>query len=120
MQIYVLSVSDLYSAAQGRPFPDIRDLLVDQSWKDVLQGELDKEYMMALTKFVSQEASGTLPIYPPPAVVFNAFNSCPFEAVKVVILGQVSLLYFEYHLTSQRSATLNNNVMTALWLDALM
>ena len=71
------------------PFPELKTLLVEKSWKEVLGNELEKPYMQNLYQFVQQEASKDFPIYPPPAKVFNAFNSCPFDKVKVVILGQV-------------------------------
>jgi hypothetical protein len=51
--------------------------------------------MQKLYQFVKQEASSNFPVYPPPAKVFNAFNSCPFERVKVVILGQVRTLFYD-------------------------
>lgn len=74
--------------AQGLPFPELNSLLVDQSWSEVLDCESRKPYMDKLYQFVRGEAAGGFPIYPPPAKVFNAFNTCPFEKVKVVILGQ--------------------------------
>lgn len=64
-------------------------LLVDQSWLEILQGELQKQYIDKLAQFVCQEVAGKYPIYPPAAKVFNAFNTCPLNNVKVVILGQV-------------------------------
>ena len=66
-------------------------LLVDQSWLEILQGELQKQYIDKLAQFVRQEVAGKYPIYPPAAKVFNAFNTCPLNNVKVVILGQVRM-----------------------------
>lgn len=60
---------------------------IEQSWKDVLSSEFDKSYFIQLTQFVRQEYS-TKTIYPPGRLIFNAFNSCPFLQVKVVIIGQ--------------------------------
>lgn len=60
---------------------------IEQSWKDVLSNEFDKSYFIQLTQFVRQEYS-TKTIYPPGRLIFNAFNSCPFHQVKVVIIGQ--------------------------------
>jgi hypothetical protein len=76
-------------AGRGVAFPELSQLLVDESWREVLQDELQKQYMEKLYQFVLEEAAGKFPIYPPPAKVFNAFNTCPFNSVKVVILGQV-------------------------------
>jgi uracil-DNA glycosylase len=73
---------------RGVAFPEFPQLLLDESWLEVLRGELQKQYMEKLYQFVLEEAAGKFPIYPPPAKVFNAFNTCPFNSVKVVILGQ--------------------------------
>ena len=73
------------------PYPEMFELLVEQSWVETLQGELRKQYMDKLAHFVREEAAGKFPIYPPAAKVFNAFNTCPFTSVKVVILGQVGI-----------------------------
>lgn len=79
-------------AARGVAFPELSKLLIDESWLEVLREELQKQYMDKLYQFVLEEAGGKFPIYPPPARVFNAFNTCPFNSVKVVILGQVRAL----------------------------
>lgn len=83
-----------FLAARGVAFPKLTELLVDESWREILQEELQKQYIDNLYKFVLEEAAGKFPIYPPPANVFNAFNTCPFNSVKVVILGQVRTLVF--------------------------
>lgn len=60
---------------------------IEESWKQRLQTEFNKAYFTKLTDFVRQEYSqGT--IYPPGKLIFNAFNLCPFDKVKVVIIGQ--------------------------------
>ena len=64
------------------------DVKIEQSWKDVLESEFSKEYFTRLTQFVKEEYNGDTPIYPPARLIFNAFNHCPFDKVKVVILGQ--------------------------------
>lgn len=74
--------------AKGVSFPKFESLLVDKSWVGVLGVEFKKPYMERLHQFVIQEAAGRIPIYPPPAKLFNALNSCPFDKVKVVIIGQ--------------------------------
>ena len=61
---------------------------IENSWKEVLATEFEKDYFKRLTAFVKEEYSGTTPIYPPARLIFNAFDHCPFDKVKVVILGQ--------------------------------
>ena len=60
---------------------------IEQSWKEQLASEFDKEYFKSLTDFVRQEYQSTT-VYPPGSYIFNAFEHCPFDKVKVVILGQ--------------------------------
>ena len=63
------------------------DVRIDQSWKEHLQTEFDKPYFRTLTDFVKDEyAHG--PVYHPGRLIFNAFDLCPFDKVKVVIIGQ--------------------------------
>lgn len=60
---------------------------IEPSWAKILQNEFDKEYFARLTQFVRDEyGRGTC--YPPGREIFNAFNLCPLERVRVVILGQ--------------------------------
>ena len=49
--------------------------------------EFEKDYFVKLTNFVRQEYQTTT-VYPPGRLIFNAFNLCPFNKVKVVIIGQ--------------------------------
>lgn len=63
------------------------DVKIEQSWKTRLQNEFEKEYFINLTNFVKKEYN-SFTIYPPGRLIFNAFDKCPFENVKVVILGQ--------------------------------
>lgn len=60
---------------------------IEESWKQRLQNEFDKPYFENLVTFVKKEYATTT-VYPPGKLIFNAFNLCPFENVKVVILGQ--------------------------------
>lgn len=60
---------------------------IEQSWNEQLKDEFEKEYFEKLTGFVRNEYSTTA-CYPPGKLIFNAFNLCPFNEVKVVILGQ--------------------------------
>ena len=60
---------------------------IEDSWKQLLQEEFDKPYFENLTRFVRSEyAAGT--VYPPGSQMFAAFDACPFDKVRVVILGQ--------------------------------
>ena len=61
---------------------------IEQSWKEILKNEFEKDYFKRLTTFVREEYQGDTPIYPPARLIFNAFDHCPFDKVKVVILGQ--------------------------------
>lgn len=63
------------------------DVQIEPSWKLRLAGEFEKPYFAALTDFVRQEYR-TATCYPPGKLIFNAFNLCPFDKVKVVIIGQ--------------------------------
>lgn len=60
---------------------------IEQSWEEVLCEEFNSPYFYQLVKFVKQEYA-TKTIFPPGKLIFNAFNLCPFDKVKVVILGQ--------------------------------
>ncbi|MES2623423.1 MAG: uracil-DNA glycosylase [Patescibacteria group bacterium] len=60
---------------------------IEESWKNALAEEFDKEYFKALSQFVRDEY-GKHSIYPNPKDVFRAFELCPFNKVKVVIIGQ--------------------------------
>lgn len=60
---------------------------IGDSWKRGLQPEFDKPYFYNLTNFVKEEYSKHT-IYPPGKFIFHAFNTCPFDKVKVVIIGQ--------------------------------
>ena len=60
---------------------------IEDSWKKVLGKEFEKPYFAQLTEFVRNEYS-TGTIYPPAKLIFNAFDHCPFDKVKVVIIGQ--------------------------------
>ncbi|MEO7427347.1 MAG: uracil-DNA glycosylase [Fibrobacteria bacterium] len=64
------------------------DPKIDPSWKDRLAGEFRKPYFAELKKFLKAEKSDGAVIYPPGPLIFNAFNKTPFDAVKLVILGQ--------------------------------
>lgn len=61
---------------------------LEASWKRVLQDEFQKPYFTALKAFLQSEKQAGKTIYPPGKLIFNAFDSTPFEQVKVVIIGQ--------------------------------
>lgn len=63
------------------------DVRIEESWRQHIGAEFDKQYFIDLTSFVRQEYMQTM-CYPPAKMIFNAFNLCPFDQVKVVIIGQ--------------------------------
>ena len=60
---------------------------IDNSWREHIGAEFEKPYFSMLTDFVRHEYTTTT-CYPPGSLIFNAFNLCPFDRVKVVIIGQ--------------------------------
>lgn len=65
------------------------DVRIDPSWKSVLNDEWSKPYFIHLTDFVRQQyAAPSVTVYPPGGKIFAAFDACPFDDVKVVIIGQ--------------------------------
>ena len=60
---------------------------IEESWKEVLSGEFRSPYFSQLKDFLVEEKK-RFRVFPPGALIFNAFNHTPFEKVKVVILGQ--------------------------------
>lgn len=63
------------------------EVAIEESWKEKLNDEFGKPYFEELIRFVKEEYK-THTVYPPGKLIFNAFDSCPFDACKVVILGQ--------------------------------
>ena len=63
------------------------DVQIEPSWKQHLAPEFEKPYFVKLTNFVRQEYRTTT-CYPPGKLIFNAFNLCPYDKAKVVIIGQ--------------------------------
>ncbi len=63
------------------------DVKIEKSWKEQLTDEFSKPYFEQLTSFVKDEYKQNI-VYPPGPAIFNAFEHCPFDNVKVVILGQ--------------------------------
>ena len=63
------------------------DVKIEESWKDLLKEEFEKPYFSELIQFVKEEYKHNR-IFPPGKLIFNAFDHCPIENTKVVILGQ--------------------------------
>jgi len=62
---------------------------MENSWKKILQPEFEQPYFEKLSKFVeSSYREFPEQIFPPENQIFRAFEACPFDKVKVVILGQ--------------------------------
>ena len=61
---------------------------IEEPWKSALSAEFDKDYFIKLTDFVRGEYLSGKTVYPAPQNIFNAFNLCPLDKVKVVIIGQ--------------------------------
>lgn len=60
---------------------------IEASWRERIGDEFEKPYFAELADFVRSEYASTV-CYPPGSLIFNAFNLCPFDKVKVVIIGQ--------------------------------
>lgn len=63
------------------------DVKIEESWKNVLKNEFDKDYFKRLVKFVHSEYT-SVKVFPPGKEIFAAFDATPFDKVKVVIIGQ--------------------------------
>lgn len=72
------------------------DIRLENTWKQQLTEEFDKPYFSALMQFLAQEKENGKTIFPKENNIFNAYNSTPFNKVKVVIIGQDP-----YHGTNQ-------------------
>lgn len=66
----------------------VMNVKIEQSWKDALGSEFNKDYFIKLTDFVRGEYLSGKTVFPEPKNIFNAFNLCPLNQVKVVIIGQ--------------------------------
>lgn len=61
---------------------------IEPSWLEVLLPEFEKPYFKEIKRFLLNEKQQGQVVYPPGSLIFNAFNTTPFNEVKVVILGQ--------------------------------
>ncbi len=66
---------------------NIMEVKIEKGWHEALKEEFEKPYFEKLTDFVRQEYQNTK-VFPPAKLIFNAFDQCPFDKVKVVIIGQ--------------------------------
>jgi uracil-DNA glycosylase len=64
------------------------EIKLEESWKRRLKSEFEKPYMVHLKAFLLEEKKRGKTVYPPGPKIFAAFDSTPFDQVKVVILGQ--------------------------------
>jgi uracil-DNA glycosylase len=91
----MLSTENYEYETWGKTFPNekvnLSTLKIHSSWKKLIKDEIDENYFDKLEKFLSKclkVTKGDIKIYPYPDLVFNAFNTTPFNKIKVVILGQ--------------------------------
>lgn len=68
--------------------PEARTIKLEPSWKSRLEDEFGQSYMADLRRFLLARKKAGATIYPPGPEIFNALDTTPFDAVKVVILGQ--------------------------------
>ena len=64
-----------------------KPIRIDESWRKHLAPQFEQPYFETLREFVRSEYQSAT-VYPPAALIFRAFDECPFKATKVVILGQ--------------------------------
>ncbi len=65
------------------------DFIIDETWKEILNEEFNTDYFLKLSEFLEREyQQNSIKVFPQKSEIFNAFNLCPINNVKVVILGQ--------------------------------
>jgi uracil-DNA glycosylase len=65
------------------------DIIINHCWNEILKEEFEKAYFKSLRSFIQKEyRENKDAVFPDASQIFRAFNDCPFENVKVVILGQ--------------------------------
>jgi uracil-DNA glycosylase len=64
------------------------EVKIEASWKAVLADEFEKPYFGQLIEFIKSEKNQGNTVYPPGPEIFAAFDHCPFDKVKIVIIGQ--------------------------------
>lgn len=80
---------------------------INPSWKPFLQGEFNQPYFKNLTEFVKEEYSKHQ-CFPPGNLIFNAFEKCPLDQLKVVIIGQDP--YHNYHQANGLCFSVNDGI----------
>ncbi len=63
------------------------NIKIEKSWKKILNNEFKKEYFNSLVSFLKDEYKNKI-IFPPARKIFSSFDFCPFNNIKVVIIGQ--------------------------------
>ncbi|MDO8971636.1 MAG: uracil-DNA glycosylase, partial [Saprospiraceae bacterium] len=66
----------------------VANVQIEAGWKHALAAEFQQPYFAAIKSFLLAEKEAGKTIYPPGPLIFNAFNKTPFDALKVVVLGQ--------------------------------
>lgn len=64
------------------------DVKIEQSWKQLLSKEFEQDYFLSIVNFLKKEKTAGKIIYPSGSNIFHAFDTTPFNQVKVIILGQ--------------------------------
>ena len=64
------------------------DVKIHPTWKAVLKDQFNKTYFQQIVTFLKTEKAQGKVIYPPGPLIFNAFNTTPFDKISVVIIGQ--------------------------------
>ena len=65
----------------------MKKVKIEKSWKNLLKNEFNKDYFSKIRIFIKEEYKSKK-IFPPPSLIFNAFNLTPVSKVKVIIIGQ--------------------------------
>jgi uracil-DNA glycosylase len=65
-----------------------KTIIIEDSWKFLLKDNFEKEKLESIKSFILNEKNQGKIVYPPGALIFNAFNLTPFPKLKVIILGQ--------------------------------
>ncbi|XP_042458515.1 uracil-DNA glycosylase, mitochondrial-like [Zingiber officinale] len=71
------------------PYVKLGELLVEETWLEALPGELQKPYAQNLCRFVEMEMRGSVPIYSPPHLIFNALHLTSFDEVRQSLLDRL-------------------------------
>ena len=80
--------SSFFAHKISATIPPMKDVQIEPGWKSVLTPEFKTEYWKNLNNFVQSEIKGGKEVFPHPQNIFSAYNLCPFDMTKVVILGQ--------------------------------